>query len=449
MKQKLNLFLTAFSAFVCLSCSGSDDNTTTGNTDNTLTVSPTELQVKARAASYQVAVTASRGEWTSYSAADWVTVTNANTNTSKGTITVNVAENKGTAARETTITVKSGTSRATVVVKQGAPLLLSQTRIVTGSVGEKVSVTVTSSEAWSVSTKDSWISVSKTNDTTFDVTTAANDAQSSRTGKVTVATESQTVDVEVYQESVADRTMTIPDGYRLVWHDEFDGNSLGSDWVQEAQPAGWGNNELQTYIKGSSVNEVANGKLNIHCYKGSDGKIYSGRVYAKPSTGWTYGYFEARILLPKGKGTWPAFWMMPSNNDFNTNPWPRCGEIDIMEEVGAVPNEVSSSLHTQDYNHTKGTQKTHAMTLPDAEGAYHVYALEWTPETITTYVDGNVQLAVTKAAMGSGQDQWPFHYAFYPIFNLAWGGSWGGMNGVDESALPVTMQVDYIRIFQK
>lgn len=289
MKQKLNLFLTAFSAFVCLSCSGSDDNTTTGNTDNTLTVSPTELQVKACAASYQVAVTASRGEWTSYSAADWVTVTNANTNTSKGTITVNVAENKGTAARETTITVKSGTSRATVAVKQGAPLLLSQTRIVTGSVGEKVSVTVTSSEAWSVSTKDSWISVSKTNDTTFDVTTAANDAQSSRTGKVTVATESQTVDVEVYQESVADRTMTIPDGYRLVWHDEFDGNSLGSDWVQEAQPAGWVNNELQTYIKGSSVNEVANGKLNIHCYKGSDGKIYSGRVYAKPSIGWTYG----------------------------------------------------------------------------------------------------------------------------------------------------------------
>jgi hypothetical protein len=202
----------------------------------------------------------------------------------------------------------------------GAPLLLSQTRIVTGSVGEKVSVTVTSSEAWSVSTKDSWISVSKTNDTTFDVTTAANDAQSSRTGKVTVATESQTVDVEVYQESVADRTMTIPDGYRLVWHDEFDGNSLGSDWVQEAQPAGWVNNELQTTSRDrvSTRWPMAN-SLSI-ATRAVDGKIYSGRVYAKPSTGWTYGYFEARILLPKGKGTWPAFWMMPSNNDFNTNP---------------------------------------------------------------------------------------------------------------------------------
>ena len=75
-------------------------------------------------------------------------------------------------------------------------------------------------------------------------------------------------------------------------------------------------------------------------------KIYSGRVYAKVNTvGWEYGYFEARIMLPEGKGTWPAFWMMPVGNvDWNTNPWPMCGEIDIMEEVGVVPNEVSSSL---------------------------------------------------------------------------------------------------------
>ena len=80
--------------------------------------------------------------------------------------------------------------------------------------------------------------------------------------------------------------------------------------------------------------------------------MYSGRVYAHVNEGWQYGYFEASIKLPKGKGTWPAFWMMPVGNDWNTNPWPMCGEIDIMEEVGVVPNEVSSSVHTQDYNHT-------------------------------------------------------------------------------------------------
>ena len=199
---------------------------------------------------------------------------------------------------------------------------------------------------------------------------------------------------------------------------------------------------------GNKVTEVQDGSLHIHCFK-EGGKIYSGRVYAHVGTGWQYGWFEARINLPKGKGTWPAFWMMPVGNDWNTNPWPMCGEIDIMEEVGCVPNEVSSSIHTQDYNHTKNTQKTHAMTIAKAEGEYHVYALEWTEDAITTYVDGKVQLAVKKSVLGSGHNQWPFHYAFYPILNLAWGGDWGGMNGVDESALPVTMSVDYIRVFQK
>ena len=108
-----------------------------------------------------------------------------------------------------------------------------------------------------------------------------------------------------------------------------------------------------------------------------------------------------------------------------------------------------SSIHTQDYNHTKGTQKTHAFVQPGAEGEFHTYALLWTADEITTYVDGKVQLNVKKSVIGSSHDQWPFHYAFYPIFNLAWGGDWGGMKGVDESALPVTMEVDYIRVFQK
>ena len=246
-----------------------------------------------------------------------------------------------------------------------------------------------------------------------------------------------------------------PEGYSLVWHDEFDkGSELnGSDWTHEVQKDHWVNNELQSYVNhkspdGKLVTEIKGGKLHINCFK-ENGKVYSGRVYAHVNEGWQYGYFEASIKLPKGKGTWPAFWMMPVGNDWNTNPWPMCGEIDIMEEVGVVPNEVSSSVHTQDYNHTKNTQKTHAMTIADAEGAFHTYALLWTPDEITTYVDGQEQLHVTKAALGSGHNQWPFHYAFYPIFNLAWGGDWGGMQGVDEGALPITMEIDYIRIFQK
>ena len=248
--------------------------------------------------------------------------------------------------------------------------------------------------------------------------------------------------------------MNVPEGYTLVWSDEFnEGTVPGSDWVHENWDAGHVNHELQTYtdkvVDGKRTTEIKDGFLNINCFKGSDGKIYSDRMNAKPSTGWLYGYFEARICLPEGKGTWPAFWMMPSNVDWGTNPWPKCGEIDIMEEVGADPNEVSSSLHTEKYNHTKNTQKTHAMNCAGAEGGFHTYALEWTEDAITTYVDGKVQLKALKSEMGTDHDSWPFHYAFYPILNLAWGGDWGGYKGVDESALPVTMKVDYVRIFQK
>ena len=245
------------------------------------------------------------------------------------------------------------------------------------------------------------------------------------------------------------------EGYQLVWHDEFNtGTTLDSrDWNHEVQADHWVNNELQNYVNrisptGKPVTEIADGALQIHCFK-ENGKVYSGRVYAHEHQGWQYGYFEARIKLPAGKGTWPAFWMMPVGNDWSTNPWPMCGEIDIMEEVGVVPNEVSSSIHTQDYNHTKNTQKTHAMTIARAEGDFHTYALLWTADAITTYVDGTRQLAVTKQQLGSGHNQWPFHYSFYLILNLAWGGDWGGMRGVDEAALPVTMEVDYVRVFQK
>lgn len=288
-----------------------------------------------------------------------------------------------------------------------------------------------------------------------------------RTGNVVIMSGSARKSISVSQAAAEKPAYNAPDGYQLVWQDEFTGTSdplanyvpgmsyelNQNDWTHEVQGSGWVNNELQNYVnhkspEGNLVTEVKNGTLRIHCFK-ENGKIYSGRVYAHVNQGWEYGYFEASIKLPSGKGTWPAFWMMPVGNDWNTNPWPMCGEIDIMEEVGCVPNEVSSSIHTQDYNHTKNTQKTHAMTLADAEGAFHTYALLWTADEITTYVDGKVQLNVKKSVLGSGHNQWPFHYAFYPIFNLAWGGSWGGMNGVDEGALPVTMEIDYIRVFQK
>ena len=321
-----------------------------------------------------------------------------------------------------------------------------------------VNVSTTGKE-WGVAMSEDFFTV-KTQNTaaqagTLTITVPANPVAEARTGAVTVMSGSARKTVTVTQAAAEQAAYDAPEGYKLVWQDEFnEGTELNAaDWTHEVQKDHWVNNELQNYVnhttpKGRYVTEINGGKLQIHCFK-EDGKIYSGRVYAHVNLGWLYGYFEASIKLPKGKGTWPAFWMMPVGNDWSTNPWPMCGEIDIMEEVGCVPNEVSSSIHTQDYNHTKGTQKTHAMTISKAEVEFHTYALLWTADEITTYVDGKVQLSVKKSVIGSSHNQWPFHYAFYPIFNLAWGGDWGGMNGVDESALPITMEVDYIRVFQK
>ena len=321
-----------------------------------------------------------------------------------------------------------------------------------------VNVSTTAKE-WGAYTESDFFTIDARNTIaqsgTITVKIPANPTTSARAGSLTIMSGAARKVVPVSQAAAAKSAYNAPEGYSLVWHDEFDsGTELNAnDWTHEVQGSGWVNNELQNYVNhktpsGALVTELRSGKLRINCLK-ENGKVYSGRVYAHVNEGWLYGYFEASIKLPSGIGTWPAFWMMPVGNDWAANPWPMCGEIDIMEEVGCVPNEVSSSIHTQDYNHTKNTQKTHAMTIDKAEGEFHTYALLWTADEITTYVDGKVQLNVRKSDMGSGHNQWPFHYAFYPIFNLAWGGSWGGMKGVDESALPVTMEVDYIRVFQK
>ncbi len=312
---------------------------------------------------------------------------------------------------------------------------------------------------WGAYSESKWIEVSTRNSASQQgsviVDVAANPTTDPRVGTIVLMSGMARKTIEVSQAAAAKAAINVPEGYTMVWNDEFDsGSELNpDDWTHEVQRSGWVNNELQNYVnhktpEGSLVTELRNGTLRIRCLK-EGGMVYSGRVYAHVNEGWQYGYFEARIKLPSGKGTWPAFWMMPVGNDWNTNPWPMCGEIDIMEEVGANPDYVSSSLHTQDYNHTKNTQKTHEMEIKGAEGGFHTYALEWTADAITTYVDGQVQLSVTKSQMGSSHNQWPFHYAFYPILNLAWGGDWGGYKGIDEEALPVTMEVDYLRVFQK
>ena len=315
-----------------------------------------------------------------------------------------------------------------------------------------VNVTTTGNE-WGVAMGENFFTVKSQNTAaqagTLTITVPANPVAETRTGAVTVMSGTARKTVTVTQAAAEKAAYEAPDGYKLVWHDEFDeGTELNSaDWTHEVQKDHWVNNELQNYVnhttpKGRYVTEISGGHLQIHCFK-EDGKIYSGRVYAKVKEGWTYGYIEASIKLPKGKGTWPAFWMMP----VNFKSWPADGEIDIMEEVGYHPDYVSSSLHANAHVHSNGTQVTHEMYCKGAEGEFHTYAIEWTAQNITTYVDGKKQLSYDNR--GLGRDDWPYNDPFYIIFNLAWGGDWGGSQGVDENALPVTMEVDYVRVFQK
>ncbi len=329
-----------------------------------------------------------------------------------------------------------------------------------GAEGGTASFSVKAGGEWDAATSDAWIKLAKSGtlstNGTVEVTADANSSRTARTAYITLLSGTARAKVTVTQDGKAPEPVNpnieVPEGYELVWHDEFDGTSLpASEWKHEVQGPGWVNNELQTYVNGSvdgkPVTEVADGKLSINCFKHA-GKIYSGRIYAMVNSGWKYGIFEARLKLPKGKGTWPAFWMMPVNNDFAANPWPRCGEIDIMEEVGYNPNYTSSSIHTESYNHVMGTQKTAERLTEGAQDDFHTYRLEWTEDYIRTYVDGQRLLSFPNDGKGNVAT-WPFNRAFYLILNLAWGGDWGGAQGVDESCLPATMEVDYVRVFQK
>ena len=443
-----------------LAACGDDDKdeprVPTGNVS--VTVSPENLTAGPEASTLSLTVEAD-ADWSITCDADWVSVKPSGgvKNTPVNT-QVTVKANATMEERDADIRIVSGGRTVkSVTLRQGFVTMaeISRESVVMSGAESSVTLTVNANTEWTLDSPADWLTLTPKSggkgETEVTLKAGENLTSSDREADVTLAYGSKTTVIKVTQMSDA---INVPEGYALVWADEFNGGpSLGKDWVAENWPAGYVNNELQTYtskpVDGKSTLVVADGFLNINCFKAADGKIYSGRVNACPNTGWLYGYFEARINLPSGKGTWPAFWMMPCNVDWTTNGWPKCGEIDIMEEVGANPNYVSSSLHTENYNHTKGTQKTHEMYLPGAEGSFHVYAVEWTEDEIVTYVDGKVQLRASRASMGTDHASWPFHYAFYPILNLAWGGDWGGYKGVDDNALPVTMKIDYVRIFQK
>lgn len=460
MNTKLIIWMASIAlAFPVSACGGdSKDDPAPPAQEVTITVSQETLNTGPGAGSVELIVHGN-ADWAIRTDADWVTLRPSGGIKDTDTkVVATVTANTGMDQRQAHLNIVSGGKTVkTIVLTQGyvATATASVKSLCFGGQESTARFTVTSNADWTLTGDAQWLTATPAEgsrgETEVEVKAGANESATDRNATLVLECGGGKTEIKVSQLSDA---VTAPEGYTLVWSDEFNSGPVpGSDWTIENWAPGHVNNELQTYtskeVDGKRTLEVKDGFLYINCFKGNDGKVYSGRMNARPGTGWLYGYVEARIWLPKGKGTWPAFWMMPSNVDWAKNPWPYCGEIDIMEEVGANPDYVSSSLHTGNYNHTKGTQKTHEMYCAGAEEGFHVYALEWTAEGITTYVDGKVQLSVSKSAMGADHDSWPFHYAFYPILNLAWGGDWGGYKGVDENALPAVMKVDYVRIFQK
>lgn len=276
-------------------------------------------------------------------------------------------------------------------------------------------------------------------------------------------------------------------GWELVWSDDFDGTGLDrSRWTPEESCWGGGNYELQCYADRPENIKVADGHLTITARRGAwTGPMFppertgetpstatqpytSGKIRTLGLHDWTYGRFSARMKLPKGQGTWPAFWMMPSEDYYGS--WPLSGEIDIMEAVnlGAVCGDCGDGgreIRTQGALHYGGVWPANTFThervaLPDESSpadSFNEYTVEWGKGVIRWFVNDEPFFEMTeqdwytRSDAAAGRPEAPFDRPFYLILNLAVGGRLPvGQNetGVDETAFPASMQVDWVRVYQ-
>lgn len=244
------------------------------------------------------------------------------------------------------------------------------------------------------------------------------------------------------------------DDKELVWSDEFeaDGAPDPLKWNFELgngcpQNCGWGNHELQYYTQDPANVRVTGGKLVIEARKDSTAGsgFTSAKIVSKGKGDWRYGRFEIKAKLPRGRGTWPAIWMLPT--DWKYGGWPSSGEIDIMEHVGFDPGVIHGTIHTESYNHIKGTQKGEKIDIRDAQDTFHVYAIDWTADRIDFFVDDKLYYTVTRDPKEDYKG-WPFDQRFYLIMNIAVGGDWGGTQGVDTGIWPQRMEIDFVRVYK-
>ncbi len=244
----------------------------------------------------------------------------------------------------------------------------------------------------------------------------------------------------------------------MVWNDEFSGQD-GSlpdpkKWTYAIGGKGWGNHELEDYTNRKENAHIEKGNLVITAQKesftGADGvtrDYTSARLKTQARFTQAYGRFEARIKIPQGQGMWPAFWML--GEDIPSVGWPRCGEIDIMENIGKEPGTVHGSLHGPSIT-ARTSDLTSIFSLPAGQNfadAFHLYAVEWEPNAVRFYVDSNLY-ATFNASQWPAGGTWVFDHPFFIILSLAVGGDWPG-NPDASTKFPQSMLVDYVRVYTK
>lgn len=246
----------------------------------------------------------------------------------------------------------------------------------------------------------------------------------------------------------------IKEGYHLVWSDEFEyqGAPDPKRWNYDLGNHQWANAELQAYTDRPANVTVTDGRLIIKAVKEKDGdrEYTSARLTTYDRQSWQYGLFEFRVRLPKGRGSWPAVWMLPDSIR-SGNRWPHCGEIDIIEHCGRKENQLFFSLHSERHNHTRSDTKKYTVfqEYPGVMEEFHDYLMEWTPDYVEYYVDGKSMCRFNRSDDPEDQTEtaWPFDQPFYLILNIAVGGSMGGE--VVEAELPFIMEIEHVWVYQK
>lgn len=242
--------------------------------------------------------------------------------------------------------------------------------------------------------------------------------------------------------------------WTLIWSDEFnvDGSPDNTKWSFDVDGNSWdwGNNELQNYTPAEKENAwVENGELIIEARKekytapedNQERDYTSARLRTLNKGDWLYGKFEIRAKLPRGKGTWPAIWMLNSEE----NNWPHSGELDIMESIGKEPGKIYSTVWCTETESSFGYGNT--TYLSDPFETFHIYSMEWDKDSIHFYVDGK---AITHWSRGSGEKtHWPFTQKFHLLLNVAVGGDWEGSVADSTFNNPVRMHVDYVRVYKE